>query len=517
MHDPQLLDAIQKLQSDFTLASKLLKILTVDGRLVPFTLNNPQAIAHKMIEEQRSRTGMVRKVILKARRQGFSTYCMARNFHGTIFNQGVTSYCLTHHGDTTAELYKMVRRFIEYMPPQMGMSADKDTAKGFYFSSLQSGMSVGTAGGQTVGHGFGITRFHGSEVSRWPNAVDHFDGIMQAVSTIQGTEIILESVGGERGNLWHSLWSEAIAGKSKFEPIFIPWYTHSDYQLSDLTDYSPNDEDLSYQRTYKLSNEQMAWRQAKLSEFPVDAKIRFASMYPAIADEAFIRLEGGYINSLDVIEARSVAYAPIGPLIFGIDVGGGRDRTALIRRKGKVAYGLETTLEADPMAVAGWVARRIERDKPAAVFMDASGASVGNSVCARLNELGFKVTPVQFGGSADEPTKFVNKKAEIWWRTRDWLMAGAELPDSDELENDLLAPNKISEDSSGRERQEGKDALRARGVKSPDTAEALALTFSYPVAENVKSVIAPKSQEDLIHESAFRKNAVKKGGLGKVF
>lgn len=509
----ELLENIQRLRGDFSAGSKLLKILTTDSRLINFTMNNPQLRAHQAIEEQKSRTGMVRKLILKARRQGFSTYCIARNFHGTMFNYGVRAYCLTHHMDTTDELYKMAKRFIEYMPAELGLVTDNNSAKGFEFAGLQSGMNVGTAGGKTVGHGFGITRFHGSELSRWPNAVDHFDGIMQAVSMIDGTEILLESVGGERGNLWHSLWCEAMAGKSKFEPIFVPWFESEQYALNDLSEYSPDSEDLEYQRIYRLTDGQMAWRSAKMREFPVDSEIRFAAMYPSTPEDAFIRLEGGFIESVDVIAARQAAYVPMGPLVFGVDVGGGKDRTTLIRRKGLTSYGMDKTMEKDPMAIVSWIGRRIEQDKPAAVFIDGTGASVGAGVVARLKELGFDVVGVQFGGRADEPVKYINKRVEMWANMRDWLTNGAEIPNSDELENDLLAPNKIADDSSGRLRLESKDDMRARNVPSPDWGDALALTFAYPVYEDVEKIIAPKTKDELIHQK-MAKAARRPASLG---
>ena len=62
---------------------------------------------------------------------------------------------------------------------------------------------------------------------------------------------------------------------------------------------------------------------------------------------------------------------------------------------------------------------------------------------------------------------------------REWLAqdAAIQIPDSDVLLGDLTSLG-YKFDSSGRLQIESKDELRKRGMKSPDTADALALTFA---------------------------------------
>lgn len=56
---------------DFNLyASKILKIKSKTGQIVPFSFNIAQQYIHTKLEEQRAKTGMVRAVILKGRQQG---------------------------------------------------------------------------------------------------------------------------------------------------------------------------------------------------------------------------------------------------------------------------------------------------------------------------------------------------------------------------------------------------------------------------------------------------------------
>jgi hypothetical protein len=55
------------------------------------------------------------------------------------------------------------------------------------------------------------------------------------------------------------------------------------------------------------------------------------------------------------------------------------------------------------------------------------------------------------------------------------------VPDLDSLQADACGPT-YSYDSNTRLKLEAKDHMRARGVKSPDGWDAVALTFAEPVA-----------------------------------
>jgi len=77
----------------------------------------------------------------------------------------------------------------------------------------------------------------------------------------------------------------------------------------------------------------------------------------------------------------------------------------------------------------------------------------------------------------------LNRRAEMWLKSREWLEdpAGAALPDSDALKADACGPT-YGFDSHSRLKLESKEHMRARGAKSPDEWDAVALTFAEPVA-----------------------------------
>jgi len=74
--------------------------------------------------------------------------------------------------------------------------------------------------------------------------------------------------------------------------------------------------------------------------------------------------------------------------------------------------------------------------------------------------------------------KFINLRAELWFQIKEWLaQRNCRLPSDDELIAELVAPS-YSYNSSGKIKIESKEQMKKRGLKSPDKADALALTMA---------------------------------------
>ena len=157
----------------------------------------------------------------------------------------------------------------------------------------------------------------------------------------------------------------------------------------------------------------------------------------------------------------------------------------------------------DNMAIASAVANVIEDRDPDAVFIDA-GAGAG--VIDRLRQLGYDVTEVPFGGKAMFPNLFVNKRTEMWWAIKEWIGQGGSIPNDTVLKQELSTPL-YWYDNVGKRVLESKDEVKKRlqGGGSPDMADALALTFAYPVAKmlprEVREKLSPKPADYDPYES----------------
>jgi hypothetical protein len=172
--------------------------------------------------------------------------------------------------------------------------------------------------------------------------------------------------------------------------------------------------------------------------------------------------------------------------ILGVDVARqGDDSTCIFRRQGLAAFEPQVFKGMESMAVAAQVAKQCDDWQPDAVFIDGSGG-YGAGVIDRLRQLGYICTEVQFGGRATDD-RFVNKRTEMWLEMAAWVKAGGALPNRSTLKLDLSAPTYHHKNAAGKMALESKDAIKARGLPSPDEGDALALTFAYPVA--------PKSME----------------------
>lgn len=190
------------------------------------------------------------------------------------------------------------------------------------------------------------------------------------------------------------------------------------------------------------------------------------------------------------------------PLILGVDVARfGDDKTVIYPRRGNDArsMGFEIYSKLDTMQVAARVAETITRMNPDGVFVDIGG--IGAGVVDRLIQLGHNVIGVNFGGEADAyhpgGTKCANKRSEMWTAVRDGLKSGLAIVKDQRLEFELLAPN-YTYDKDNAILLEKKKDMKKRGLQSPDIADALALTYAYPV--EAKSI---QEQEEDRHEEEY--------------
>ena len=482
-------EAIIKVLSSLPLfASSFLNIRTKSGQVSKFELNRAQLYLHERIEQQLEKTGRVRALILKGRQQGCSTYVQARFFHKVITQKGKKAFILTHEAEATKNLFDMTKRYYDSLPEGLAPKSDASHAKELNFKTLDSGYSVGTAGNKAVGRSQTIQLMHASEAAYYPHAEEHAKGILQAVSNEFGTEIIMESTANGIGNYFYNMWMSAVTGESDFQAIFIPWYWQPEYKASAREHETTSllDEEQILMDAHAedgLTIEHLYWRRRKLKEFSNDhetAKELFGVEYPMTALDAFRNpVADRFIKTELVNRARKGRVTSDSPLVIGVDPAiTDHDRTAIIRRKGRSAYNLETHFNLNTMEIVGAIRRIIDKERPDKVCIDCIG--IGAGIVDRLLEIGYKcVEGVNVARTANDKDKFRNLRAELWHDMREWLAQDApvQIPDSDELLGDLTSLG-YKFDSSGRLQIESKDELRKRGMKSPDTADALAITFS---------------------------------------
>ena len=150
----------------------------------------------------------------------------------------------------------------------------------------------------------------------------------------------------------------------------------------------------------------------------------------------------------------------------------------------------------DTMQLASRVAEHVNmlRRGGHQVLINIDGGGVGGGVIDRLRSLRFDVNEIQFGSRALDPRKFANRRAEIWSATRDWLAGGA-LPDDEDLATDLCSVE-YGFTSIDQILLESKQSMKARGLASPDCADALAVSLALPTPIVMPSDLEPADATD---------------------
>lgn len=171
------------------------------------------------------------------------------------------------------------------------------------------------------------------------------------------------------------------------------------------------------------------------------------------------------------------------PLIIGLDIARfGDDKTTFCFRKGRLCMGFESYAKLSNVEVANIATNFILEHRPMRIFMDVGGQGAGVYDILKDRGFGEIIRAIYFGERALKHERYFNRRAEMWDKVNIWLneKPSPQLPKDDELFDELIALNKKF-DSRGRLQLEDKDELKKRLGRSPDKADALALTFAEPV------------------------------------
>lgn len=298
----------------------------------------------------------------------------------------------------------------------------------------------------------------------------YFDGVViDEVAQIKPTlwgEVIRPALADRKG------WA-AFIGTPKGINLFSQLYDQA------LNLMSKGDQDwiamlYSVEQTHVIDEKELAALKVEMSEN--EFRQEFLCDFSAAQDNGLIPID-------DIRAAANKFYRESeymgAPLIYGIDVARfGSDASVIFKRRGLVAFEPIVIRKFDNMALADRIAVEMAKEKPEAVFID-SGA--GQGVIDRLRQMRFDVVEVPFGAQAINKEQFANRRMEMWWHMAQWIKQGGAIPPDPVLQGDLGAPT-YGYTPKGPKILEAKDKLKERIGRSPDLADALALTFAAPVA-----------------------------------
>lgn len=246
-------------------------------------------------------------------------------------------------------------------------------------------------------------------------------------------------------------------------------------------------------RTAKMANKKQIdqW----IEDYGLDSdfvKVRVLGQFPSSSDHQFIPAD--YVAAARGKHLRPDQYNFAAKIITLDNAWTGGDEIVIGMRQGLAFRILATFRKNDnDMVIAGTLARLEDDHDVDAVFIDFG---YGTGVYSAGKQLGRDWVLVQFGGASPDPG-YLNMRAFMWGQMKKWLHDGGAIPDDQILYDDLIAPDAYvvaTGKNAGKMFLESKDDLKARGLPSPNRADALAISFAQPVAPRQKVRMAHNTE-----------------------
>jgi hypothetical protein len=188
---------------------------------------------------------------------------------------------------------------------------------------------------------------------------------------------------------------------------------------------------------------------------------------------------------------KAVGYDAM-PKVLSVDVARfGDDQTVIGTRQGRKARILAKLRGMDTVQVAERVIEFIRQENPDAIVVDGDGLGAGTVDQLQHRGYGAKLFEFHAGQAARDQVAYFNRRTEMWGAMRDWLKAGAEIPDDPELADELSSPE-YGFSAKNQLQLERKEDMKKRGLASPDCGDMLMMTFSVQIAPPKPKDTKPK-------------------------
>lgn len=205
-------------------------------------------------------------------------------------------------------------------------------------------------------------------------------------------------------------------------------------------------------------------------------KVRVRGLFPAMSAKQFISVTD--VDAAYGRQLRREQYA-FAPKILTLDPAwDGDDELVIGLRQGLHFRILRTIPKNDnDIEIATLLAVLEDEHEADAVFIDKG---YGTGIYSAGSTWGRDWLLVDFGGKSPDPG-CLNMRAYIWRGMRDWLKAGGAIPPDPVLQTELISVQTVPR-TEGLVQLESKKDLKKRMGFSPGRADALAISFAFPVA-----------------------------------
>jgi phage terminase large subunit len=448
-------------------------------------------------EEERKAMGMevtTQGLIEKTREVGVTWLCCAYAVHGWIFRPGYRAgfgsnklESVDRIGDHKS-IFEKIRYLVKNLP-------EWQIPKGFsprlhagerLLRNPETDATITGDGGDNIGRGDRVFEYFVDEAA----FLEHPDAVASALARTAAIIIWLSTPSGMGGYFYRLRHGGNV-------PVFT--FRWKDDPRKNML--ARREDGTEYYPWYEAEKQRIGDPVIVAQELDIDYT---ASVEGICIPAAWVRA------AVDLVEL--VGYCPLARAEAGYDVAGerGANQNVLIVRRGPLLYPAVRWNNLDPTQSA-WKAREeCERQKVRILSYDAGGVGEGvkGALAATEQKLTFNPNGFLFGGEVTDTVwedgktskeRFVNRRAEEYWRTRvrfqrAWelrrfvesggqdgakhkLIDCVSIPNDPELIADLSVP-RFEVTDTGKVKVMSKAAMKKIGLKSPDNADAVVLCFA---------------------------------------
>jgi len=302
-----------------------LKITNESGELVDLILNPVQ---RELMEQfgldpddpaPKIAGKMLRKRILKARREGMSTIILALMFLDTYNNEHRRTIIVAHEGPSTESIFEMVGRFYDNLPTYKKIPKKRSNRKELFWQLTDSRFYCATAGTDNVGSGSTLHNVLKSERAKWkgePRDIALLDASLDEACRLGN---IIEETTANGINFFFADWNASKAGRGIYQPIFFAWFDNPLYRSPVEIGFKRTEDEERRAQAFNLDDEQLQWYRNKAEE----RGELMPQEYPHTPEEAFISTGTHYFNQdwlhARLMELQSSEFDPIEGIVFNPD------------------------------------------------------------------------------------------------------------------------------------------------------------------------------------------------------
>lgn len=275
---------------------------------VPFILNPAQSKYYS----NRTKADL----ILKARKEGFSSLLEAMWLHACMFEENTRAVILSQELEATKRHFDRVKFYLDTMGDgenKFVVELDEDSQKQLKFPKTNSSFWLGTAGSRSFGRGDDITHLHLSEVAFYENQ-DVLTSTLEAC--VPNAYKVMETTANGVGEMFYSLWKSALDPQngSPWKTHFFSWFEDPTNSIKPPINFKINENEKRLKKEFNLRDDQIYWYRSKRASMA--DKSLMPQEYPSTPDEAFIS-SGRHVFDLSKLKIMRDRLKIVNPLHIG--------------------------------------------------------------------------------------------------------------------------------------------------------------------------------------------------------